>query len=326
VQGLFGALLSGGNFFAPWLLFVFFHYTIAWMATPANELDIIEMAGFISSAAFIVAYGAFTGLGLTYAVRIRDLVPLHTYVSEKRQPHLAAALLVFAVVIGVRGAVVRSGAINVHKEFILLDEGNEFGYMGAAIGGFALFALVLALTLRTVRKKDLWMWLTLRYRDDFHSYIITDYVVLAVLLLAPQAAWNFLVQAPHNWPSIWAGALTIGMEAAVWVSAYFWFTRVRHIDDTHFARAQSYVSFLEFCLIGGAFQAATGVEYIIMDFLPDTIIFHEEFAAAVMLAVELVAALVLYFVFGMRRKKEKGASTGDQAAPARGRDYAQLTG
>ena len=301
VQAFIGTLFAGDNFFFVFFPFLYFHYTVTWVLSPVNQLPATDMAEFIMEMAFAFSYGAFGGLAHVYALRIRALVPTDTF--RDKRPHLGAVLLVYGAVIGVRGAVIQSGAANVHDDFFSFSGEGAFGYWLAAVGGSLVFALVFLLTCRVQRPKNVLLWLTMSYPDNLADHVISDYVAAAIALLVPQAAWNFLVLDPFLWTSLQAGALTLGIEVLVWVAIYFWFTRVRKVAALHFSRTQSYVSFLEFVLIAGLTQLGSGIIYLVLDALMDP--GQEEFATTILLDFSIVASIIMYFVFGARRATQK---------------------
>ena len=301
VQAFIGTLFAGDNFFFAFFPFLYFHYTITWVLSPVNQLPPTDMAAFIMSMAFAFSYGAFGGVAHVYALRIRALVPTQTFLNKR--PHLGAILLVYGAVIGVRGAAIQSGAANVHDDFFSFSGSGSFGYWFAFVGGSFVFVSVLLLTCRVQRPKNVMMWFTISYPDNLADHVISDYIIAAIALLVPQAAWNFLVLDPHLWTSPQAGAVTLGIEVVVWIAIYFWFTRVRKTAALHFSHAQSYVTFLEFVLIAGITQVGSGVIYLILDVFMDP--GQEEFATTILLDFSIVASFIMYFVFGARRVAQR---------------------
>lgn len=316
VQGFIGALLTVDNFAYPFWVWFFIHVTVAWMASGAAVLPVLEMGEYLMSYAFIFAYGAFCGLALGYALRIRGLVPTHTagHASGDRYPRLGIVLATYGAIVGVRASVIASGAANAHAPFFdLSSDLARAGYITAAVLAPLLTVAVLVLTWVRQRpagsKVDFWMWLTLSY--EFHGvpgYLAADFVVVAFALLAPQAAWNFLTP---DWGQLWAGVLTLGLELAVWTAAYLWFTSAyRRIDDTMFSRKHSYVHFWVFVVAAGVTQFAAGLAYLIVNEIPAAldVIPHPEAFFAFFIIPSLVASLILFFVLGTRYARERRGS------------------
>ena len=310
VQGFVGALFTVDNFaFAFWPWF-FLHVTVEWMATGANQLPTLEMADFLMSDAFVFSFGAFCGLALAYAMRIRELVPTHS--TQDRHPKLGIVLATYGVIVGVRGAVIASGAPNEHAPFFDLDDTLSFvGYITAAVAGFLLLASVLYLTWwrqrPIVKSRDFWSWFTLTYRDNLNNVLAADYIVAVILLLSPQAAWNVFVLPPTSMPQAQAGVITISLEVFVWVGLYFWFTRVRDVDKTHFAWKESYVPFWMFALASGGTQLSAGIAYLISAEVPelsDLVSGSPETFFAIFIIPTLLLSLVFFFVLGAWRKKK----------------------
>ena len=311
VFGFVGALFTVDNFayaFWPWF---FLHVTVEWMATGANQLPALEMAEFLMADAFVFAFGAFCGLALAYAMRIRELVPTHT--TQDRHPKLGIVLATYGVIVGVRGSVITSGAPNVHAPFFdTSDTISLVGYVTAAVAGFLLFASVLYLTWwrqrPIVKERDFWSWFTLTYRDNLDNVLAADYVMAAVLLLSPQSAWNYFVRPPTSMPQAQAGAITIAIEVAVWVGLYFWFTRVRNVEKTHFAWKESYAPFWMFVLAAGGTQFSAGISYLISAEIPEMSDFvngRAETFFAIFIIPSLVLSVGLFCLLGVWRKKEK---------------------
>jgi hypothetical protein len=323
-------LFGGDNFFVG-LVPLLFHYLVGWPTMPVNALPSEEQSDFISYYAFIVGYGAINAMLAVYAMRSRVLVPTHMIQSNK--PRLGIFLVVLGAVVGVRASVIRSGAANAHTELEPLTATSELIYLLAAISGFAMVATVLLMTCLVKRPKGVWSWPILTYRDNRANHVISDYIIAAAAVLLPQLAWNLLTPTLGMEP---AGLITIFAEIIAWVGVYLWFTRVRKVSDVHFSRDQSYVSLFEYILVGGITHVMSGIVFLALNSvdLEPHFAHPEDAVGEWVMAISLAASVVLFFVFGTRRKRQRDATKGGadaqvpagRQAPGRRRSYAQLTG
>lgn len=306
VQGFVGAVFAGNNIGFAFLLFTA-HYTIAWMASTINTLPPEEMFDHILGwhGPFSFAWGSFSGQILVYALRTRPLVP--TLTMAKRSPRLAPVLAVFGATILVRATTILTGAANTGTDFFNLDSGDRIGYAFAVGLSALIFVGVLVLTWLQHAPSKMWKWLFFSYDDGLQSNIISEYIVAVILLLTPQLAWHFLIMPPASWVHEAAAALTLVLEAVVWVAFYFWFSRVRNVETTHFAYAESYATFFEFVLTMGLSQLVFGVFYLVVGYLPNEVNFPE-FAVTGMLIGSVVASIILYIVLGFRRIAQRRAN------------------
>ena len=301
IQAFVGVAFFNDNYFYPWFIFCLIHYTIVWETSPANQMPPVMMWEFLVRMAFIFIWGSLAGLGVAAAMRTRALVPSHTF--HAGWPRLGVWFATFGLIEGTRAVMTLIGVRWAHEDFgpdPSLTETRVL-WIFLLILYVAFLAAPIVVTLVKYDKKNILQWINITYRDGYLNVLSVDYIVALILVLAPQALWDFLVLAPANWGQLSAGALTLIVELIAWVAIYFWFVRFRNINETHFSREHSMVCFGEFVLIVGGLQVLSGIVYMIAAEFLNTMIEAEQVLASFM-AFSLVVAIALFFLLNKRRR------------------------
>ena len=323
VQAFIGMVFLNDNYFYPFFVFLVVHYLIVWQTMGVVAAPDLMQWEFIGRMAFIYFWGAVAGIAASIAMRTRPLIPGHTF--HRGAVSLGLFLATVAIFTGIRSVMILTGQTRVAAPFDPdpADTATQVIY-GIVIAISAIgFIAVVALTYADRKVRDVWSWFAIRYIDDFYNSYIVDYIVALVLILSPQALWDFLVLPPTNWPQLPAGGLTIFVELLVWVAIYAWFTFFRRINTTHFSSQRSIVSFGYFCLFVGGTQIANGIYYLILaEFLTGTVAAEQVLAG--FMGIVIVASVILYFVFNnmwivrkAQLKQASGSSDTERSGSAR---------
>lgn len=307
VQAFIGMILLNDNYFYAWFIFALIHYTIVWETSAANQMPPLMMWEFLVRMAYVYAWGTFAGIAIAVAMRTRAQIPGHT--MRRGWPRLGLFLATLNIISGIKLVFTLTGARRVHEDFgpdpALLE--TQIPVWILLIANIASFIAVMVLTYMNRRTADFWSWLAITYRDNYHNYLIIDYIVAMILILSPQAIWDFLVLPPTSWTQIEAGVLTLAVEIGVWVAIFYWFTLFRQINKTHFAREHSLVWFGEYVLIVGGLHVLSGIVYIIGAEFLNTMEDAERLLGG-MLVFTILVAIALFLLLSKRRLIETGKS------------------
>ena len=260
-RGLFmQALLSPlvlRNFFFGFFIFVVIHYGIIWMTGGFALMPPLMMYNFIVRMLAFFGYGAISGYFLSWSMGHPPLIASHDF--DKVRAHPAPMITAISIVWAFHQFMYAIGATQVHAPFpgSLGTAGDWFVVVAFSI----LFLSVFFLTWTNANTVLSFSYLDLARK---HSYLNAEYILMLVLVLGPQAIWDFFPLAPPDglgWLHWQAAILTLGIEVVVWIAVYLWFLHVRHVDETIFTPQRSLVTWMEYVIIVGVTQLITGAAY-----------------------------------------------------------------
>ena len=278
------------NFFFGFFIFVTIHYGIVWMTGGFALMPPLMMFNFIVRMLAFFGYGAISGYFLSWSMGHPVLIASHDFDGVRAHP--APMLVAISIVWGMHQFMHAIGATQVHAPFP-----GSLGTAGdwVVVAAFVLvFLTIFFLTWTNTVSVFSFNYLNLARK---HSYLNAEFIILLVLVLGPQAIWDFLPLPPPNglgWLHWQAAALTLGIELVVWIGMYLWFKNYRRVDETIFAPKRSLVSWMEYVIIVGLTQILTGAAYAVAaEFLVDLLELNWFLLGTTL--VILIEAVIIYF-------------------------------
>jgi hypothetical protein len=320
---LVGTVFTHDPFFAI-AVFALVHYISVWPVNPVSLMGPGINFVFIVRMLVFVVYGT---IGYTLAWAMKSPVLFPTQLSDRRHSLStmrftpAAYILALSITFGLWSVLVFT-----QYYFRLAPWG--IGILGITahvawgIVGFLFFvAFILTILVFTWIGKESVM--TLRYngesaRGGWRGQLLVWYVVLLVLLLGPQAIWDFLTPPTGAIIPFWAsGLITVAVEALIYVAAYFFLTRVYDIDNSGFSKQYSGVNIRNFLIILGSVQVGTGLLYILVGSFTTTFEQLDWLMLGLTLIVAIVAIIVSLFLPKRGRDGDSRQRLGSRGSAAR---------
>ncbi len=306
------------NFFFGFFIFVTIHYGIIWMTGGPALMPPLMMYNFIVRMLAFFGYGAISGYFLSWAMGNPPLIASHDY--DQVRAHPAPMLTAISIVWGTHQFMYAIGATQVHAPFP-----GGLGTVGdwlVVVAFSIIFLTVFFLTWTNTISVFSFNYLGLSRQ---HAYLNAEYIIMLALVLGPQAIWDFFpLPAPDGlgWLHWQAAALTLGVEVVIWIVVYFWFLRVRRVDETLFTPKRSLVTWMEYVIIVGVTQLITGAAYAVAaEFLADL-----QELGYFLLGTTLVILIESVIIYFWLRRRERATMVRFNEPLASRRDMKKLSG
>lgn len=291
------------DFAAPFPPLLVIYQVVVWMTSPVNLATGSDAFDFNVRQPSYMFYGALSGLMLTWVMKQRVLLPVHSFV--KKRLHVAGPLSFVAVAYGTYALATATGLTKQVQPF-----GDRAADDPVEIALFSVLFVVLAVLLIALLVVTWFGWgggyafLTYRYRDGGVEFpdkprtrIITEFVLATALLLAPHAFWIYFSRPPISIPQWGAGLITLVVGLGLWVGVYFWFERRYGMSATYFAETESAVTWLGFVVVMASVQGGSEIAYLVAAEFLDTAFGAE----MVLIGTSVVVGVVLPFLLSVTK-------------------------
>jgi hypothetical protein len=303
------AVIFTKDFYFPFFLFAAYHYVILWATLGVGgEPETPEQYNFMVRMWFIFLQGAGAGWFVTWALGNPILVPIHSF--DRWRPKIGVTLLTLSSFFVVRAFLIAIGRYNAKFPF---PSGSETAHWVAFGIWVALIILVFIFSyVERIRTARFWRWFAITPRrsvatveESSNGRLVTDFVVFLILLLLPQAIWDFGV---IKWTGIAnlntrfgvTGGITLAVELIVWILGGVYFYRVHKIDDNWFSESKSLVTWRPFVVIVAVFSLLSGLAYLIAGLVLDPGIDNVNITITISLIVIALISLMIWLYYTMK--------------------------
>ena len=292
IAGLVGTVFTSNPFFAV-TVFAVIHYLSIYPTNPAILMGPAMGWEFNVRMLDIFVLGVITGLFVRFFMDNGVLIPTRLFHGKKRgnrfftpQIYIAVLALAYGLVAFLRLVGSPTPIYYIRGPFGL----GDFGVWYAVANWFILITSVLALVMigaatwgyKFFESSSLFSHCNFRLQYDENiedrtantrsQQRIAMYVLVLIFTLSPQAIADFL-GAPNNATFgdervVWTGLITVGVEAVVWIVAYYAlkkyaFSDRRNGSKYEFSKKMSGVSWRYFCLLLAGIQILTGLAFFL---------------------------------------------------------------